>query len=103
MSRRFWLGLLLTAPLVVWEMAGHLASLDRHAHLAGASVNWLEFACATPVVLWAGWPFFVRAWASVQNRSPNMFTLIALGVGAAYLYSVIATLAPGLFPPSPCP
>ena len=100
MSRRFWLGLLLTAPLVVWEMAGHLASLDRHAHLTGASVNWLEFACATPVVLWAGWPFFVRAWASVQNRSPNMFTLIALGVGAAYLYSVIATLAPGLFPPS---
>jgi Cu+-exporting ATPase len=100
MSRRFRIGLLLTAPLVVWEMAGHLASLDRHAHLAGASVNWLEFACATPVVLWAGWPFFVRAWASVQNRSPNMFTLIALGVGAAYLYSVIGTVAPGLFPPS---
>jgi Cu+-exporting ATPase len=100
MSRRFWIGLLLTAPLLVWEMAGHLASLDRHVHLGRPMTHWLEFACATPVVLWAGWPFFVRAWASVQNRSPNMFTLIALGVGAAYLYSVIATLAPGLFPSS---
>jgi Cu+-exporting ATPase len=100
MSRRFWIGLLLTAPVVIWEMAGHLASPDQHAHLGGPIVDWLEFACATPVVLWAGWPFFLRAGESVQNRSPNMFTLIALGIGAAWLYSVVATLAPRLFPPS---
>ena len=62
------------------------------------SVNWIGLALATPVVLWAGWPFFERAWASIVNRSPNMFTLIAIGVGAAYVYSVVATLAPGLFP-----
>ena len=60
--------------------------------------NWIGLVCATPVVFWAGWPFFERGWASVVNRSPNMFTLIALGVGAAYLFSVAATLAPGLFP-----
>jgi P-type Cu+ transporter len=100
MSRRLWIGLLLTAPVVLWEMAGHLPAIDLHRQISPAMSHWLEFAFATPVVLWAGWPFFVRAWASVQNRSPNMFTLIALGVGAAYLYSVIATLVPGLFPPS---
>ena len=63
-------------------------------------MNWTQFALATPVVLWGGWPFFVRGWASVVNRHLNMFTLIALGVGAAYGYSVVATLAPGLFPAS---
>ena len=62
--------------------------------------NWIELALATPVVLWGGWPFFVRGWASVVNRSLNMFTLIALGVGAAFAYSVVATLAPGFFPDS---
>ena len=100
MSRRFWIGLVLTVPVVLWEMAGHLATLDLHRRISPASVHWLEFALTTPVVLWAGWPFFTRAWASIRDRSPNMFTLIALGVGAAYLYSLTATVVPGLFPPS---
>ena len=100
MGRRLGIGLLLTAPVVVWEMAGHLSSIDLHGRLSPSMAHWLEFAFTTPVVLWAGWPFFVRAWTSVRNRSPNMFTLIALGVGAAYLYSLTATVAPGLFPPS---
>ena len=93
MTRRFWIGLALTLPVFVLEMGEHL-------HLFGhmqASV-WIQFALATPVVLWAGWPVFVRAWASVVNRSLNMFSLIALGTGAAYIYSVVALLAPGLFP-----
>src|SRR5215213_4992667 len=68
--------------------------------LPHGSLNWILFALASPVVLWGGWPFFVRGWASVVNRHLNMFTLIALGVGAAYTYSVVATLAPGLFPDS---
>jgi Cu+-exporting ATPase len=100
MSRRMGIGLLLTAPVVIWEMAGHVPSIHLHGLVSPSIAHWLEFALATPVALWAGWPFFVRAWASVQNRAPNMFTLIALGVGAAYLYSVVATLLPGLFPPS---
>jgi Cu+-exporting ATPase len=100
MSRRFWIGLVLTVPVVLWEMAGHLATLDLHRRVSPASVHWLEFALTTPVVLWAGWPFFARAWASIRERSPNMFTLIALGVGAAYLYSLAATVVPWLFPPS---
>ncbi len=100
MTRRFWLGTLLTAPLVLWEMAVHLPGVDLHRYASPVIVTWLEFAFATPVVLWAGWPFFTRAWASIRNRSLNMFTLIALGVGAAYLYSLVATFAPGLFPPS---
>jgi P-type Cu+ transporter len=95
MSRRLWIGALLTAPLVIWEMSGHVLPGTRHS---APGAHALEFALSTPVVLWAGWPFFARAWASVRNRSPNMFTLIALGVGAAYLYSVIATVKPGLFP-----
>jgi Cu+-exporting ATPase len=100
MTRRFWLGTLLTAPLVLWEMAVHLPGVDLHRYASPVIVTWLEFAFATPVVLWAGWPFFTRAWASIRNRSLNMFTLIALGIGAAYLYSLVATFAPGLFPPS---
>ncbi len=93
MTRRLWIGGALTLPVFGLEMGGHL-------HLFGhTSVgDWLQFALATPVVLWAGWPFFVRAGQSVVNRSLNMFTLIALGTGAAYLYSVVALLAPGLFP-----
>jgi len=100
MSRRLWIGALLTAPVLVWEMAGHLPSIGLHRHLSASLSQKLEFALTTPVVLWAGLPFFVRAWASVRNRSPNMFTLIALGVGAAYFYSIVATLLPALFPPS---
>ncbi len=100
MTRRFWIGMALTVPLVLWEMASHLPGVAPHRYVSAAAVTWLELALSTPVVLWAGWPFFVRAWASVRNRSLNMFSLIALGVGAAYLYSVVATVAPGLFPPS---
>ena len=100
MTRRFWVGTLLAAPMVLWEMAAHLPGLDLHHHVSPWLALWVEFALGTPVVLWAGWPFFVRAWQSVRNRSLNMFSLIALGVGAAYLYSLVATFAPGLFPPS---
>jgi Cu+-exporting ATPase len=100
MSSRFWTALLLTLPVVLWEMSGHLAGVALHRHLSSSSARWLELAFTTPVVLWAGWPFFLRAWASLRNRSPNMFTLIALGVGTAYLYSLTATLWPALFPPS---
>jgi Cu+-exporting ATPase len=100
MTRRFCIGTLLAAPLAIWEMAGHLPGVNLHHYASPSIVTWLEFAVATPVVLWAGWPFFVRAWTSVRNRSLNMFTLIALGTGAAYVFSVVATLAPGLFPPS---
>src|SRR6516225_7743024 len=81
-------------------MASHLPGVALHHYVSASTVIWLEFALSTPVVLWAGWPFLVRAWASVRNRSLNMFSLIALGVGAAYLYSLVATVAPGLFPPS---
>ena len=100
MTRRFWIGTALTVPLVLWEMASHLPGITLHQYLSASTVIWLEFALSTPVVLWAGWPFFVRAWASLRNRSLNMFSLIALGVGAAYIYSLVATVAPGLFPPS---
>ncbi len=100
MKRRLWIGTALTTPLVLWEMAAHLPRVELHRHLSPVMATWLEFAFATPVVMWAGWPFFTRAWTSVRNRSLNMFTLIALSVGAAYLYSLVATFAPGLFPPS---
>lgn len=96
MTRRFRIGLVLTAPVLALGMLGDLIGLDR---LIAPAVNlWLQFALATPVVLWAGWPFFVRAWASIKNRSLNMFTLIALGTGVAWGYSLIATVAPALFP-----
>jgi Cu+-exporting ATPase len=96
MSRRFGIGLALALPVFVVEMSSHL--FDLH-HLVAPQVSvWIQFALSTPVVLWAGWPFFVRGWASLVNGSLNMFTLIALGIGAAYGYSVIATLAPGIFP-----
>jgi len=94
MTRRFWIGLVLAVPVVVLEMGSHLMKLPLSESLS----NWIQFAFATPVVLWAGWPFFARGWQSVLNRSLNMFTLIAMGTGAAYLYSVIATLAPQIFP-----
>ena len=100
MRRRFWWSVGLTAPILVFMIAEMLRGDLLHALMASGVRNWLEFALATPVVLWGGWPFFQRGWASVVNRHLNMFTLIALGVGAAYGYSVIATLAPGLFPAS---
>jgi Cu+-exporting ATPase len=96
MSRRFWVGLALSVPVFLVAMADMLPSRPLHPYLA--ALNWVQLVLATPVVLWCGWPFFARAWASVIHVSPNMFTLIALGVGAAYLYSLAATAAPGLFP-----
>ncbi len=97
-TRRFWIGLALTLPIVVLEMGGHVPALGLHHLIPPRLSAWVMFLLATPVVLWAGWPFFVRGWASVVSRNLNMFTLIALGTGAAYLYSVVATLAPGVFP-----
>ncbi|MBV1795700.1 heavy metal translocating P-type ATPase [Siccirubricoccus sp. G192] len=97
-TRRFWIGLALTLPVFVLEMGGHLLGLD---HLVGRGTsNWIQLLFGTPVVLWAGWPFFVRGWQSLVNRSLNMFTLIALGTGVAWLFSVVATVAPGVFPPA---
>ncbi len=100
MSRRFWVAVALAVPVLILGM-GHMIPGNPIAHIASARIMaWVEFALATPVVLWAGWPLFVRGWQSVVNRSLNMFTLIAMGVGVAYLYSVVATIAPGLFPAS---
>ncbi|WP_342729335.1 heavy metal translocating P-type ATPase [Bradyrhizobium sp. B097] len=97
MVRRFWIALALTLPVFVLEMGSHLGLM----HLVPQTwSNWISFVLATPVVLWAGAPFFVRGWQSVVTRNLNMFTLIAMGVGVAYLYSVVATLAPQLFPPA---
>ena len=96
MTRRFWIGLALSVPVVVLEMGGHL-----FGHLVGQPLsNWIQFLLATPVVLWAGWPFFERGWQSLLTRNLNMFTLIAIGTGVAWLYSVIAVLAPQVFPPA---
>jgi P-type Cu+ transporter len=98
MTRRLWIGLVLTVPLVVLEMGQHLPGLHLDQLVSPRLSAWIQLALATPVVLWAGAPFFVRGWQSVINRSLNMFSLIALGTGAAYLFSLVATLAPGLFP-----
>lgn len=99
MTRRFWIGLALAAPILVLEMGGHLFPAIHHVVPPATSI-WIQFALATPVVLWAGWPFFQRGWASIVSRNLNMFTLIAMGVGVAYAYSIVATLAPSLFPPA---
>ncbi|WP_457814239.1 copper-transporting P-type ATPase [Sinorhizobium meliloti] len=96
MRRRFWIGLVLTSPVLALEMGGHLTNL--HMLLGAQTSNWLQLVFATPVVLWAGAPFFERAWRSLVTRRLNMFTLIAMGTGVAWVYSVIATVAPGLFP-----
>jgi P-type Cu+ transporter len=98
MTRRFWVGLVLALPVFVLEMGGHIPALGMHDLVPPQISTWIQFALSTPVVLWAGWPFFERAWASVVHRSLNMFSLIALGTGAAYLYSLFATFAPGMFP-----
>ncbi len=95
MTRRFWIGLGLTLPVFALEMGAHL--MNWHV-LMGATSNWIQLALATPVVLWAGKPFFERGWASLVSRSLNMFTLIAIGTGMAWLYSIVATLAPQFFP-----
>jgi Cu+-exporting ATPase len=96
MTRRFWIGLALTLPVFALEMGGHLFGWT---HAIGMQTsNWIQFALATPVVLWAGWPFFVRGWESLKTRNLNMFTLIAMGIGVAYAYSAVAVFAPGIFP-----
>ncbi|MBR0717556.1 heavy metal translocating P-type ATPase [Bradyrhizobium liaoningense] len=96
MTRRFWIGGALSLPPVVLEMGGHLAG--PHNWIDATLSNWIQLAFATPVVLWAGWPFFVRGWQSLVTRNLNMFTLIAMGTGVAYVYSLIGTLAPQVFP-----
>ncbi|MBX4906808.1 copper-translocating P-type ATPase [Rhizobium bangladeshense] len=96
MTWRFWIGLVLTLPVLALEMGGHLTNL--HMLLGAQLSNWIQLVLATPVVLWAGSPFFKRAWASLVNRSLNMFTLIAMGTGVAWVYSVVATAAPDIFP-----
>ena len=99
MTRRFWVGLALALPVFALEMGAHLVPALHHAVPPGVS-NWIQLVLATPVVLWAGWPFFVRGGQSLVTRNLNMFTLIAIGTGVAYLYSLIAVLAPGIFPPA---
>ena len=100
MTRRFWIGLVLTLPPLAFVMGDMLPGQPLR-HLIPPRVSaWLQFVLATPVVLWAGWPFFERGWASIVNRSLNMFTLIALGTGTAYAFSVVGTVAPGVFPAS---
>src|SRR5689334_19248407 len=97
MTWRFWIALVLTLPVFVIEMGGHLSLM----HLVDpALTNWISLGLSTPVVLWAGAPFFVRGGDSIVTRNLNMFTLIAMGTGVAWLYSVVATLAPQLFPPA---
>ncbi|MBS0275628.1 MAG: heavy metal translocating P-type ATPase [Proteobacteria bacterium] len=98
MTRRFWMGVVLALPVVALGMGGELFGL--HRFISGTASAWFQFALATPVVFWAGWPFFVRGWQSLLTRNLNMFTLIALGTGVAWTYSVVATVLPGLFPPA---
>src|SRR3984957_599272 len=100
MTRRFWISFALTAPLMAIAMSAMFWAMPLHRILPGAALPWLELALATPVVFWGGWPFFQRFWTSLLNRSPNMFTLIGMGTGVAYGYSLIATLAPQIFPES---
>ncbi|MEQ6332541.1 MULTISPECIES: heavy metal translocating P-type ATPase [unclassified Sphingobium] len=99
MSRRFWIGLILALPVLILEMGGHIFPALHHLVPMRISA-WIQLVLATPVVLWAGWPFFERAWTSVRTRNLNMFTLIAMGTGIAWAYSIVATLAPGVFPPA---
>jgi Cu+-exporting ATPase len=98
MTRRLWVGLALSVPVVALEMGGHF--LAGHGRIDQTLSNWIQLLLATPVVIWAGWPFFVRGWQSVVTRNLNMFTLIAMGTGVAWAYSVVATVAPGVFPPA---
>ena len=96
MTRRLWIGLILTLPVFALEMGGHLTGL--HLLLGQQTSNWLQLVLATPVVLWAGWPFLERGWASLRTANLNMFTLIAMGTGVALVYSLVATVFPDLFP-----
>src|SRR5262245_25791301 len=96
MRRRFWIGLVLTLPVFILEMGAHI--VGAHNWLDPKLSSYIQFPFATPAVLWAGWPFFVRGWQSVESRNLNMFTLIAMGTGVAYAYSVVAAFFPGIFP-----
>ncbi len=98
MTRRFWWSAALSLPVLLLAMSDMIPGQPVQQALSPRLINWVQFALSTPVVLWGGWPFFQRGWASVVNRSPNMFTLIAIGTGAAYLFSVVALLMPGIFP-----
>ena len=100
MRRRFWVGVVLSAPIALLAMSDMIPGQPVQRIASPQLLNWLQLFLATPVVLWSGWPFFQRGWASIVNRSLNMFTLIAIGVGTAYVYSVVATLFPHLFPRS---
>jgi P-type Cu+ transporter len=100
MTRRFWVSLILSVPLLFFAMSDMIPGQPLQQLVNPRMINWIQFVLATPVVLWGGWPFFERGWQSILNRSLNMFTLIAIGVGAAYVYSVVATLFPNIFPHS---
>jgi Cu+-exporting ATPase len=100
MTRRFWIGLVLTLPVFFLAMSEMIPGRPVEQALSPSDMSWVQWVLATPVVLWCGWPFFQRAWASLVNRSLNMFTLIALGTGTAYVYSAVATFAPEFFPDS---
>ncbi len=100
MTHRFWISLALTVPVLILGMSDLIPGQPLQHWLSARAIGWIELLLATPVVLWCGWPFFERGWASIKNRSPNMFTLIALGTGTAYVYSVIAVVFPGIFPAS---
>ena len=100
MTRRFWICLALAAPLLILAMSEMIPGRPLAHLVEGRTALWVQFALATPVVLWGGWPFFQRGWASIVNLSLNMFTLVAMGTGTAFVYSVVAVLFPGLFPPS---
>ena len=100
MTRRFWICLALTLPVFVMEMAQHFGGAHWFASVSPRVLTWVQLALATPVVLWGGWPFFQRGWSSIVHRSLNMFTLIAIGTGVAWTYSMVAALVPGMFPAS---
>ncbi|HXV67840.1 MAG TPA: copper-translocating P-type ATPase [Nitrospira sp.] len=100
MTKRFWIGAVLTLPVLVLAMAHAIPALGRQSWVEGHASRWIQFGLTTPVVLWAGWPFFHRGWRSLVTRNLNMFTLIAIGVGAAFVFSAVAMLAPDLFPPA---
>jgi len=100
LSRKFWIALVLTIPVLLIAMGHAIPGLHIDSVIPKQIARWIEFALTTPVVLWAGGFFFTRAWRSIVNRSLNMFTLIAVGVGAAYFYSAVAVVAPGIFPSS---
>jgi Cu+-exporting ATPase len=100
MTRRFWIAVVLTIPVFVLGMSDLIPGQPLQRLIPMSTLAWVQLVLATPVVLWAGWPFFVRAWQSIVNRSLNMFTLIGLGVGVGYLYSLMAVIVPGIFPPS---